>query len=189
MHTHLGDNTYYHVTVPEFIMEPIRDEVFNTESWDGREYQDRLAGNIKDEFLLQDCYEDVKHYIENVARKYKGGSYKLADLWVNFMAKHEFNPPHSHGGDLSFVIFVKVPYKSCDEEKIFPDASAPCAGMFHFMYSDIFGHISCEQIPVDMTYENDMFMFPAKLKHGVFPFYTSDEYRITVAGNLVLDNS
>jgi hypothetical protein len=189
MHVSLGDNTYFHTQVPEVILEPVRHEVFNTSSWEGREYQHCLAGNIKEEFSLIDCYDDVKFYVEEQARLYKGTQYELVSLWVNFMEKHEFNPPHSHGGDLSFVMFIQVPYNIEDEFQVFKNGAAPCAGMFHFMYCNIFGHICSEQIPVDKSYEGSMFMFPSLLKHGVFPFYTSDKHRITIAGNLIEKNT
>ena len=37
---------------------------------------------------------------------------------------------------------------------------------------------------VDKTYEKKAFIFPAALQHSVYPFYGTDEYRITVSGNL-----
>ena len=33
----------------------------------------------------------------------------LKSLWVNFQKKYEFNPPHTHDDDLSFVIYTKIP--------------------------------------------------------------------------------
>ena len=39
---------------------------------------------------------------------------------------------------------------------------------------------------VDKSFEGQMLMFPAPLQHIVYPFYTSDESRITVSGNIKL---
>ena len=39
-------------------------------------------------------------------------------------------------------------------------------------------------IDVDKSFEGKMLMFPAKLQHLVYPFYTSDKERITVSGNI-----
>ena len=39
-------------------------------------------------------------------------------------------------------------------------------------------------LPVDKTWEGMMLMFPSKLHHSVYPFYTSDEKRISVSGNI-----
>ena len=178
----LGDNLVMHEFVPDDVIKSIRQEIetstFNIP------YQEHLAGNIKEEYALESCFDTVKYYVEEVANLYKQEEYELESLWVNFMKKHEFNPCHTHGGDLSFVMFIEVPYDIKDEEKVFPDAGSPCAGYFFFQYCDILGKIAEEQIPVDKTYEEKMFMFPAGLRHGVYPFYTSDKHRITVSGNL-----
>ena len=39
---------------------------------------------------------------------------------------------------------------------------------------------------LDSQYENTICVFPSILNHAVFPFYTSDEYRISVSGNIYL---
>ena len=33
----------------------------------------------------------------------------LDDLWINFQQANEYNPPHNHSGDLSFVVYLQVP--------------------------------------------------------------------------------
>ena len=43
--------------------------------------------------------------------------YMLTALWVNYMKKHEFNPPHDHSDQLSFVIFLKVPEEITKEQE------------------------------------------------------------------------
>ena len=41
-------------------------------------------------------------------------------------------------------------------------------------------------LPIRITkdYEGTGFFFPSYSTHGVNPFYTSDDYRITISGNL-----
>ena len=46
-----------------------------------------------------------------------------------------------------------------------------------------------DSIPVDKSFEGKMIMFPASQYHAVYPFYTSDEERITVSGNLKFKTS
>ena len=41
-------------------------------------------------------------------------------------------------------------------------------------------------ISADEKYENTLMVFPSSLYHSVNPFYTSDEYRISVSGNICL---
>jgi hypothetical protein len=37
---------------------------------------------------------------------------------------------------------------------------------------------------VDKEWEGKIALFPAKLNHLVYPFYTSDEPRISISGNI-----
>ena len=76
-----------------------------------------LAGIIKEEY----AYEDRAKYVDEIAQflgvydlayqKWKNEEYKhkpeylLKSLWVNYMKKSEYNPPHDHADYLSFVIF------------------------------------------------------------------------------------
>ena len=46
--------------------------------------------------------------------------------------------------------------------------------------------VKATQIDVDKSFEGKGFMFPSKQSHMVYPFYTSNEYRITVSGNIRL---
>ena len=46
------------------------------------------------------------------------------------------------------------------------------------------GDIFPLELDVDKSFEGQMVMFPSKLQHLVYPFYTSDDYRITVSGNI-----
>ena len=69
--------------------------------------------------------------------------------------------------------------------KVFPQASCePMASKLSFIVFDSLGEISELNVPVDKSFENRMIMFPAKLQHLVYPFYTSDDYRITCSGNI-----
>ena len=43
-------------------------------------------------------------------------------------------------------------------------------------------------LAVDKTFEGKMLMFDASQMHYVSPFYTSNDYRITVSGNILLDD-
>jgi hypothetical protein len=96
---------------------------------------------------------------------------------------------HRHGGVFSFVIWIDIPY-AIDDEKSHPtskESTANIPGHFQFVYTNILGETSNYNIPADYTFKNQMVMFPAKLSHSVYPFRTSDEYRISVSGNLLLN--
>ena len=42
-------------------------------------------------------------------------------------------------------------------------------------------------IEADHHWEQVIILFPSITQHCVYPFYTSDDYRITVSGNLYLN--
>lgn len=162
---------------------------------------DYLVGQIQKEFKLSSCYDHLnallKDFVQVYENKFKFFSniawisekvpLCISNIWVNFQAKHEFNPVHDHAGILSFVLWIKIPYTMQNEILNSPgkDAKAQLSGHFSFYYTDMLGDIRHYDIPADQSMENCMLVFPAKLNHSVHPFYSSDEYRISVSGNIV----
>jgi hypothetical protein len=156
-----------------------------------------LAGHIRKEYKLSKS----KQYIENLLLPYviefdnqskylqslnllnKDVSIKLEYPWVNFMKKHEFNPPHNHSGLLSFVIWIKIPFNIEEEFQQFPDIKHNATGCFNFLYINSLGKICTHTIKADKNMENCILIFPSELTHFVNPFYTSDDYRISISGN------
>ena len=115
-----------------------------------------------------------------------------SQFWVNFMAKHEFNPVHFHDGLFSFVLWLKAPYDLIDEHNhpIVRNATGiKKPGAFYYIRSDMATGIDSDIIQVDRSNEGGLILFPSKLNHGVYPFYTSDEYRISISGNYSFDLS
>ena len=55
---------------------------------------------------------------------------------------------------------------------------------FVFLMINEVGQIVSHAVPVDKEWEGKMALFPASLNHQVYPFYTSDEYRISISGNV-----
>ena len=110
----------------------------------------------------------------------------MTNLWVNYQAKHEFNPVHDHSGVLSFIIFLQVPYDLTAEENMF-NANISETSKLQFLTTNNLGEIIATTVPVDQSYVNKLLMFPSKLRHQVYPFFTSNEHRITVSGNFCYD--
>ena len=108
-------------------------------------------------------------------------SYKLENLWINFMKKGEFNPIHTHGGHISFVIYTSVPEEIKNENHKFKGNGAG-PGSINFIHGETSEYRS-EHSFVPKT--GDMFLFPAKLRHYVPPF-SSDVVRESVSGNIFL---
>jgi hypothetical protein len=115
----------------------------------------------------------------------------LDKLWVNFQKKGDFNPTHNHGGAMSFVIWMDTPYSIEDEIKheTLKNAKSKVAGHFCFHYTNTLGGIETHPIPVDRSFNGRIALFPAKMNHQVYPFYTSNDYRISVSGNFFFMDS
>jgi hypothetical protein len=195
---------YFKGILPKESMDVFREEVSYIENnFDSIKTSNHtLAGNIAREYQLDfESIQKTEHILLPYAKSYvdsnrflfgkdmDNSKLKLESTWINFQSKHEFNPPHNHTGIISFVVWVKIPYSSTEERlnKSIKHSNAPLAGSFQFLYTDALGGICPHNIHCDNNMENTLLMFPAQLKHAVYPFYTSDEYRITISGNFVID--
>ena len=110
----------------------------------------------------------------------KKPEYLLTALWINYQKQHEFNPPHDHDGKLSFVTYLSIPEELKKENAAYTGKSCGPGGI-QFLYGN--GPRDCVTIYSIFPEENDMFIFPAWLKHWVAP-YRSDVTRISVSGNV-----
>ena len=186
-------------------LAPVRAEVakISKDFEQSRSHNAKLAGNLKNSYLMT---ESVKHVYNLMAPHVlqfdeKFGRYVtqnsiapesspiyLKELWVNFQHKHEFNPPHEHYGIISLVMWLKIPYTFEEEKKVSPGAGSnhDVSGKFCFQYTNSLGDICNHFIEADKSLENHGLMFSAKMKHSVFPFYSSDDYRVSVAGNFAI---
>ena len=111
----------------------------------------------------------------------KQGNVRLDTLWINFSQKHDFNPPHTHRGILSFVIFCQVPKEIFEVQA---DSNTQRAGELHFAYGEPISKLQGCEYPVK-PFETLMFIFPNELRHHV-PSYWVDAERISVSGNFVV---
>ena len=166
-----------------------------------------LAGNIEESLYLKD--EDQyfwRNHLEVVCNHYlkenfyctsfrntftNAFSQKLVmrEFWVNFSKKHEFNPVHNHGGALSFVIWMKIPTKSEEQHNlpISKNTTNPSSSDFQFLYTDILGAISPMTFEMDPEINGSLVLFPSTLHHQVYPFFESDDYRVSISGNIYYD--
>lgn len=159
----------------------------------GHKYNNALAGNLDLEFRLVNSEKYIGDLMSSVAQQYVTKYYEGLDpskiyldtAWVNFQRKHEFNPPHNHGSLLSFVIWLQVPYSIEEERRARPQVPADknFSGQFMFHYTNVVGELFHYNIPADKKYNGLAMIFPGSLSHSVLPFYSSDEFRISVSGN------
>ena len=158
-----------------------------------------LAGQITKEYQITKSLPLLNPFLEEMGRAYQkewnyypkenpnNNKLTVESVWVNMQKKLEVNPLHNHDGTLSFVAWLHVPFKLEDERNM-PNCknsrTKDLSSTFQFVYNTALGTIANCPMFVESGWEAKIVMFPAKLLHMVYPFQTSDDYRISIAGNL-----
>ena len=158
----------------------------------------KLAGMIDNEYYYED-YEEwfipkftpyMDSYINGLRNNWIPKQKPIKKwytnaLWINYQKANEYNPPHNHSDDLSFVIYLQVPEeleKELKETEDLHNNSGP--GTINFNYGI--------KMPLSINHfykfprMGDIFIFPAWLTHYVHAF-KSDVERISVSGNISFD--
>ena len=135
-------------------------------------------------FLVDNLTPYLQSYLEFGKEWYQKSDPTLPELellrhWINFQQPNEFNPEHTHTGDLSFVIYLQIPESLKTENQAYTGTSAgPGAIVFRYGEDQDWAGSTQNFLPE----RGDLFIFPSKLSHTVFPFKSQGE-RISVAGN------
>jgi hypothetical protein len=153
-------------------------------------HSDHLAGNISKSELIEDednwfFESSLKKLIEK-KEKSQIEKLKLEPFWVNYQKQNEFNPLHNHSGLYSFVVFMKIPthWKEQHALPLSTVSNFPCASDFCFHYPEKDNNIYTTYFKLSPEDEGRMLFFPAGLAHQVYPFYGTEEERITISGNI-----
>ena len=158
------------------------------------DYRAKLAGHLSEEYKLENA-ERIAGWLKNYFNAYANGynkwrgegsmkpNFTLTSLWINYMKANEFNPPHDHGSDLSFILYPDVPAELTQENKDFKGTMRGPGGVC-WLYGE--GNRQCISVVHRMPATRDLFIFPASLKHWVFPF-KSNVARVSVSGHLLFD--
>ena len=173
----------------------------------GERWNKHLVGHIDSSFKIEDkgdwffdniIKEHIRVYSEQFGTRHTRipltGRYQpyLDTLWVNYQNQHEFNPFHDHGGYFSFAIWMKIPTKYDEQNKLdnvkhmVDNGDEARNSAFLFQFTDTLGPITNHVYKMNPDMEGTMVFFPASLQHGVHPFYNCDEQRISIAGNVAL---
>ena len=187
--------------IPQEIYQALNKEIVDIHSDDSNTMRmnKALAGQITKEYQITKSRQLLDPYLEDMAKAYQqqwnyypkenpnDNKLRVESVWVNMQKKLEVNPLHNHDGTLSFVAWLHIPFKLEDErnvENIKNSRTVELASTFQFVYSQVLGNVVNYPLFVDNGWETRIVMFPAKLLHMVYPFQTSDDYRISIAGNL-----
>ena len=199
--THLPNIGLTQGSIPSEIYQALNKEIvdIHTNDKDIVRMNYTLAGQITKEYQITKSLPLLNPYLEEMGRAYQkewnyypkenpnDNKLKVESVWVNMQKKLEVNPLHNHDGTLSFVAWLHVPFKLEDErnmENCKNSRTVELASTFQFVYTTALGTIANCPMFVESGWEAKIVMFPAKLLHIVYPFQTSDDYRISIAGNL-----
>lgn len=116
----------------------------------------------------------------NIARKYITGCQVLT-VWCVSQWGGDFNPLHIHSGDLSGVLYLKVPEGLEEEYK--KEDHHPSVGDIEFITGvpQAFSRNSVKTSPK----VGDLYVFPAWLHHTAYPFRTKDQERRSISFNII----
>ena len=199
-HSHLPNVGLTNGKIPPNIYQALNQEIVDIHNDDSNTMRMNrsLAGQITKEYQITKSLPLLNPYLEEMGRAYQkewdyypkenpNKDLKVESVWVNMQKKLEVNPLHNHDGTLSFVAWLYVPFKLEDErnmENVKYSRTVELASTFQFVYTTALGTIANCPMFVESGWEAKIIMFPAKLLHMVYPFQTSDDYRISIAGNL-----
>ena len=164
----------------------------------------RLAGRIKKQTDLTDSISDslsaelmmhcdrFSYYATGVS----GQELRLDGVWSNIKEAREFNPPHSHSGNYSFVVYCRNDlekysieelqdneYDNAHDGEQHPElANRKLAGLIELQYgeSNWLNYNTFTHVPS----RRDIIIFPSWLRHCVYAHYEEKAVRISVAGNV-----
>ena len=153
-----------------------------------------LVGAIEEEYS---CSENEIEYISSKIipliqqtnyYKHVFGNAKeirVQNMWWNYQKRYEYQAPHTHSGDMSFVIWLNMPYDIENERKEGLSSKSlrfmDCK--FAFMFPNNYRQSFPIEFELDKSDEGCGVIFPSSMTHFVTPFSTCDGERVSISGN------
>ena len=127
---------------------------------------------------------------------------QIQSIWSNIQEAREYNPPHAHSGDFSFVIYTRNDLEHMSLEQIQDNEydkahinnensnqemqNQPLAGLIELQYGEPswFNWTQFRHVPS----RGDIIIFPNWLRHTVYAHYEANHIRVSVAGNVNILN-
>ena len=158
-------------------------------------YGDKLAGNVKQEFVVEKEYmekigwgkflaEGVREWILKTNNR-KITKFNIINSWIVRQFKNEYNPSHWHSGHVSGVRYLKVPKSlgaTSQNNKLVNNNGK--LEMVHGAKAFL-----CKPTFRVTPKVGDFYFFPHYLMHAVYPFSDTDEERRSVSFNATVDQS
>ena len=186
---------YYLVKLPQNLFDELNNSINEIKSSNNNEKKYLYTLQIEHAYKIP-VNNQFKDYVKQIAGEYEKCSNvpltnfngrEFDETWVNFLGKNEYNIIHTHGGIYSFVVWCKIPY-TLEEENKYAKNNNYNSGDFVFHFPTMRNGkmiIDSKAMGVDRGAEGYMVLFPASLHHAVYPHYSTSEYRVSVAGNIM----
>jgi hypothetical protein len=181
---------FYREKIPQDLYQMLLEECINCS--DREHVQSGLTGDgVAIHYRLKDTAQLLNKYIADIVMKYEEDfpglgrigvltnnvPYKIDNQWINHQKQGQFIPNHTHEGIYSYTIWIKMP--DIKQSKY--------AGNFQFTYTNIIGNQCIKTINLSKENEGELLFFPSKLTHCVYPFSESNDIRMSISGNILLD--
>ena len=185
------------VIMPKNIIDSLNkyvDEIINNESKSKElDYGKMLAGNVKQEFLLEREFalisgwddflkENVEKWIFKSLNK-KITQFDIIDSWIVRQFENDYNPLHGHGGHVSGVGYLKLP----DDfgELVQAGKKDNYNGHLQLVHGS---NMFLSPIVLDIEPKvGEFIFFPHYLVHTVYPFKNKNSERRSISFNASID--
>ena len=186
------------VTIPKNIIDSLNkyvDEIINNESKSKKlDYGKNLAGNVKEEFLLEREFsvfsgwesflkENVEEWIFKSLNK-KITQFDIIDSWIVRQFENDYNPLHAHGGHVSGVGYLKLP----DDfgKPIQNTKTSNINGNLQLVHGS---NMFLSPVTLDIKPKvGEFIFFPNYLMHTVYPFKNKNSERRSISFNASIDD-
>ena len=109
-------------------------------------------------------------------------------FWCRASLDGDYQSIHDHQGIFTFVVWLTVPFEGADERQV-QAGVRPEASDFVLVYPDTCGQLQKRNFVLGKGAEGKMLFFPSDINHIVYPHYTTQEYRIALAGDVALNST
>ena len=168
------DDNFYDFLMTEYGKVETYERLYQNENfWSGSDYN----------FINDSTRGVVESNVMKHAKEYtKRSNFNLRSQWINIQAHDGYFPAHDHVGNVSYVIYLKVPEYLKNYVGKRPNDIFYAEGAIQFNY----GHKN-SLFPNSLVVhpeEKMILMFPSELQHYVYPFRDRESLRVSISGNL-----
>ena len=109
-------------------------------------------------------------------------------FWCRASQQGDYQSIHDHLSVFTFVVWLKIPFdgkKEAEEQAGF----RPEASDFVLIYPDTCGQLMKKHYRLNPHMDGRMIFFPSDMNHLVYPHFTTEEWRISIAGDIALNSN